>query len=232
VAANPLGAATSAASTMVVSSGRNADMDSTKCTPSAARRRPRAGKPAAAMARLGRGARAPAHAVRPAARAPEAVERGETSVGFRAVRGTRHPRLAGVGSRVTPGGPRVSQARKLGLAPGQRVALDGAPPGWRLEDPPPGIGVVQGAEPADVIVAFFAAAEELPRRLPGLVARIAPGGALWAAWPRRAGGHASDITDATVRREALALGVVDVKVAAIDDDWSGLRFVRRAGSGA
>jgi hypothetical protein len=47
------------------------------------------------------------------------------------------------------------------------------------------------------------------------------------AWPRRAGGHHSDITDNTIREQALPLGVVDVKVAAIDDDWSGIRLVWR-----
>ena len=50
---------------------------------------------------------------------------------------------------------------------------------------------------------------------------------MWAAWPRRAGGHTSDITDNVVREHALAIGLVDVKVAAIDDDWSGLRLVWR-----
>jgi hypothetical protein len=120
------------------------------------------------------------------------------------------------------------QARKLGLAPGLRISLDGAPPGWRLDDPPPGLIDVAGDGIADVIVAFFGTAAELPERLPGLVDRMAPSGALWIAWPRRAGGHTSDLGDTVVRAAALALGVVDVKVAAIDRDWSGLRFVRRA----
>ena len=57
--------------------------------------------------------------------------------------------------------------------------------------------------------------------------RIYPSGALWAAWPRRAGGHESDITDSVIRDWALELGVVDVKVAAIDADWSGMRLVWR-----
>jgi len=50
---------------------------------------------------------------------------------------------------------------------------------------------------------------------------------LWICWPRRAGGHKSDLTDGDVRRAGLALGLVDNKVAAVDADWSGLRFVRR-----
>jgi len=119
------------------------------------------------------------------------------------------------------------QARKLGLKPGQRISLDGPAAGWSLSDPPPGLAYIAAPEPADVIVGFFTAAAELPRRLPALVERIRPAGALWVAWPRRAGGHQSDITDDVVREHALPLGVVDVKVAAIDDDWSGLRFVWR-----
>ena len=119
------------------------------------------------------------------------------------------------------------QARKLGLKPGQRVAFDHPPAGWALADPPDGLVHVSPAEAADLVIAFFAAAHELSGRLPGLVERIFPAGALWVAWPRRAAGHVSDLTDTKVRACALELGVVDVKVAAIDADWSGLRFVWR-----
>lgn len=120
------------------------------------------------------------------------------------------------------------QARKLGLKPGQRVSLDEPPAGWALADPPDGLAYVGAPDHADVIIAFFARAGDLSERLPVLAERIFPAGAVWAAWPRRAGGHTSDITDNVVREHALALGLVDVKVAAIDDDWSGLRLVWRA----
>ena len=124
------------------------------------------------------------------------------------------------------------QARKLGLKPGQRVSLDDPPPGWTLSDPPDGLVYVGGPgeapSEADVIIAFFTRAEEIGAQLPALAERIYPDGAVWAAWPRRAGGHTSDITDNVVREHALAIGLVDVKVAAIDDDWSGLRLVWRA----
>jgi hypothetical protein len=123
--------------------------------------------------------------------------------------------------------PGASQARKLGLKEGQRVGLDSAPAGWEFHDPPGGLRPADTGGGADVIVAFFRAEAEITTRLPGLARRIFPSGALWAAWPRRAAGHDSDITDNVVREHALELGLVDVKVAAIDDDWSGLRLVWR-----
>ena len=119
------------------------------------------------------------------------------------------------------------QARKLGLKQGQRVWLDQPPGDWAFADPPAELVYVEPPAGADLIVAFFSAAAELAPRLPALTERIFPDGAIWIAWPRRAGGHESDITDETVRSVALALGVVDVKVAAIDQDWSGLRVVWR-----
>ncbi len=125
------------------------------------------------------------------------------------------------------------QAAKLGLKPGQRLALDHPPAGWALLDPPDGLIAVGPRSKADVIVCFCGTEAEVAKRLPGLGQRIFPAGAVWLAWPRRAGGHDSDVTDDVVRAHALPLGLVDVKVAAIDADWSGLRLVwrteRRAG---
>jgi hypothetical protein len=118
------------------------------------------------------------------------------------------------------------QARKLGLKPGLRVAVDGAPGNWALADPPD-VRFVSGAEPADVIVSFVRAAADLEDRIDAAAHRIFPDGALWIAWPRRAAGHSSDVTENDVRAAALPRGLVDVKVAAIDDDWSGLKIVWR-----
>ena len=117
--------------------------------------------------------------------------------------------------------------RKLGINPGASLALDAPPPGWAIPDLPDGVVLAADGEPADVIVAFFRESAELPPRLPGLARRIFPAGGLWLAWPRRAGGHDSDITENGLRDIALPLGIVDNKVAAIDDDWSGLRVVWR-----
>ena len=118
-------------------------------------------------------------------------------------------------------------AKKLGIKPGATVALDEAPAGWAVPDLPEGVVTAAVGEPADVIVAFFHESAELPDRLPGLARRIFPAGGLWLAWPRRAGGHDSDIAENGLRDLALPLGIVDNKVAAIDADWSGLRVVWR-----
>jgi hypothetical protein len=120
------------------------------------------------------------------------------------------------------------QARKLGLKAGMRLALDAPPDGWRLADPPGGLAGPDEDGAADVIIAFFLASAAIVERLPALARRVFPAGAVWALWPRRAAGHVSDITDNVVRSCALELGLVDVKVAAVDEDWSGLRLVWRA----
>jgi hypothetical protein len=119
------------------------------------------------------------------------------------------------------------QAAKLGLEAGHRVALHDVPEGWALTDPPDGLDGPGPDGEADVIVAFFSEAGEIARQIGGLGRRIYPAGALWIAWPRRAAGHRSDITDNVIREIVLPLGLVDVKVAAIDEDWSGLRVVWR-----
>jgi hypothetical protein len=126
----------------------------------------------------------------------------------------------------------ASQAAKLGIRPGQRVQLYQPPPGWALADPPPGLVVTGdgggGDGTADLVIAFFTTAQDMAAQLGGLARRVFPAGALWVAWPRRAGGHRSDLTDNVIRSRALPAGLVDVKVAAIDEDWSGLRLVWRA----
>ena len=117
------------------------------------------------------------------------------------------------------------QSKKLGLKPGLRVGLHHAPSGWALTDPPDVERVEDG--PADVLVAFVHAAAELDDLVPVLGERIFPNGAAWIAWPRRAGGHVSDLTDNVVRAAVLPLGLVDVKIAAVDEDWSGMKIVWR-----
>ena len=129
---------------------------------------------------------------------------------------------------VTASAP-ASLARKLGVRSGQRVALLGAPAGWDVDGLPHGVVVVRrrSARPADVVVAFIRRLAELERQVDTLGGTIVPDGSLWLAWPRRAGGHHSNITDTALRTVLLPTGLVDVKVAALDEDWSGLKFVWR-----
>jgi hypothetical protein len=120
------------------------------------------------------------------------------------------------------------QSRKIGIRAGQRIGLDEAPEEWSFSEPVDAtVDLVGPGEPADIVIAFFRSAAELPGRLPGLATRIFPSGMVWIAWPRRASGHTSDITDGAVRESALSLGLVDTKVAALDEDWSALKFVWR-----
>jgi hypothetical protein len=119
-------------------------------------------------------------------------------------------------------------ARKLGIRPGAAVALVDAPDGWSIPDLPD--GVVLGhvlADAADVVVRFVRMRAEVGVGLAELGAAIRPAGSLWIAWPRRAGGHQSDVTETGLREAILPCGLVDTKVAALDVDWSALRFVWR-----
>ncbi len=118
--------------------------------------------------------------------------------------------------------------RKLGIKDGHVVALLGEPQGWVIADLPDTVLVRKRAlGRLDVAVAFFARRRGLERRLPVLVRAVRADGSLWIAWPRKAAGHASDISENKLRALVLPTGLVDVKVAALDEDWSGLKFVWR-----
>lgn len=124
-------------------------------------------------------------------------------------------------------------AKKLGVRAGDALLLVSGPPGWSVPDLPEGVSVaaephgVGAQQSADVILAFHTELSTMRESIPVLAPRIFPDGAIWAAWPRRAGGHESDIREQHIRDIALPLGLVDVKVAALDQDWSGLRLVWR-----
>lgn len=80
---------------------------------------------------------------------------------------------------------------------------------------------------ADVIVAFHTRRAELARRMPALRALMEPACGLWIAWPKKASRRPTDLTEEVVRELALATALVDNKVAALDEIWSGLRLVIR-----
>ncbi|MEI6363204.1 MAG: DUF3052 family protein [Actinomycetes bacterium] len=121
------------------------------------------------------------------------------------------------------------QLRKLGIVGGTTLAVLAKPRGWSFAEPLPDdvVRAQQSATtPVDVVLAFVREPAGLDP-LPAWGDRIFPTGAIWVAWPRKAGGHVSDVTENLIRNSALALGLVDVKVAAIDEDWSGLKLVWR-----
>jgi hypothetical protein len=117
------------------------------------------------------------------------------------------------------------QLTKLGIEPGIRLRILGADPDWSFAEPLDDVEVVEEG-PCNVALVFVREPAELDalRRWGELVF---PSGSLWIAWPRKAGGHVSDVDENAIRDVALAEGLVDVKVAAIDDDWSGLKIVWR-----
>jgi hypothetical protein len=120
--------------------------------------------------------------------------------------------------------------KKLGIREGHTIAFRNAPPGFEatLGKLPDRVRVkARVTRPVDAAVAFFTARGELVRRLDALAGAIYPDGSLWIAWPKRASGVATDMTEDVVREVAFPRGLVDIKVCAIDETWSGLRLVHR-----
>lgn len=121
-------------------------------------------------------------------------------------------------------------ARKLGIGPGCRLLLLGAPAGYRelLEQLPAGVVfAARASSSVDVVQVFASRREDLAARLVALRTALAPTAAVWASWPKKASGVSSTITEDTVREIALPIGFVDVKVCAVDATWSGLKLVVR-----
>lgn len=121
-------------------------------------------------------------------------------------------------------------AKKLGIREGDTVALVGAPDGFEreLDGLPEGVELRHraGGKPA-VVVMFTTQARDLEKRFPPLAKSVWPNGSLWVAWPKRSSGVTTDLDENRLRDIGLPHGLVDNKVCAIDDVWSGLRFVWR-----
>ncbi len=120
--------------------------------------------------------------------------------------------------------------KKLGIKADCRLALVNAPDDFvqALGELPPGVVPrTMGRGTYDVIVLFAASAKELARALASARPRLDPDGGLWIAWPKKSSGIRTDVTETEVRGRGLDAGLVDNKVCAIDDTWSGLRFVVR-----
>jgi hypothetical protein len=118
--------------------------------------------------------------------------------------------------------------KKLGIKAGMRVSFVGPPPGFRdlLPDLPHDLKDAPKGE-LDFALLFVSRAQELKKNFTRLMDRLAPAGILWVSWPKKSSGKATDLTENVVRDHGLAEGLVDVKVCAVDETWSGLKFVRR-----
>jgi hypothetical protein len=120
--------------------------------------------------------------------------------------------------------------KKLGIKEGARVALVGAPAGARdlLEPLPPGVTVsTRATKDVDVILCFASKTKDLVARFEKLVAALASDGGLWVGYPKKSSSLVTDLTFQSVQDIGLEAGLVDNKSCAIDDDWSGVRFVYR-----
>ncbi len=119
---------------------------------------------------------------------------------------------------------------KLGIKPGAAIAILNAPTAYART-----LGKLPArvtrrrrvTAPLDFIQCFTSAKTELDRAFRALADALAPAGMLWVSWPKKGSGVPTDLTEDVVRAVGLAHGLVDVKVAAVDDVWSGLKFVRR-----
>jgi len=121
-------------------------------------------------------------------------------------------------------------AKKLGIKEGSRIALVNAPKDFESElgELPANVEFIKRPEKSLDIILFFVLTERaLLRDFAKLAARLSPNGMLWIAWPKKSSGVATDLSEQRVQRIGLDAGLVDVKVCAIDETWSGLKFVYR-----
>lgn len=131
---------------------------------------------------------------------------------------------------MTAGYSGTPLARKLGIKPGAKLAVLDAPAELpELLGALPEVTTLVDSLPAhaDLVVAFLTERRDLRARLADLAEAIRPDGALWLAWPKQSSGQATDLTRDVIRDDVLATDLVDVKICAISDVWSGLKVVWR-----
>jgi hypothetical protein len=132
--------------------------------------------------------------------------------------------MTGAGYSATP------LLKKLGIKPGARVLLLNAPAGYLtlLGPLPTGVTLLDAPEDGlDFVQLFSREAADVAEWFPRLQAALAPAGALWISWPKRAARIPTDLSENLIREMGLRQGLVDVKVCAVDENWSGLKFVYR-----
>ena len=120
-------------------------------------------------------------------------------------------------------------AKKLGIKPGSKLCTVAAPGHYNelLAPLPEGVKRVRKIEDADVAHFFLTSRARMEKDLRAAVAKMQPDAAIWISWPKKAAKVATDITEDTIREVALPLGLVDIKVCAVDETWSGLKLVIR-----
>jgi hypothetical protein len=120
-------------------------------------------------------------------------------------------------------------ARKLGIEEGQTVGILNMPNYYELElgELPPDVEVHRTELPADIFVVFADRSDEAERGFQRAITYLPADGAIWMLWPKKSSGVETDLTEQTLRDLFLPTGMVDNKVIAVDDTWSGLRFVVR-----
>jgi len=118
-------------------------------------------------------------------------------------------------------------AKKLGIKSGFKIKLVNAPAHYfqLFTDMPEDVHVTEGKEPKDIIHFFTKEQKELNKLLPKLKQELVQNGAIWVSWPKKAAGIPTDVTENIIRDLALSIGLVDIKVCAVDDTWSGLKLV-------
>lgn len=131
---------------------------------------------------------------------------------------------------MTSGYSGTPLAQKLGLVPGIRVWFHDMPDSVRAEIDPEGLNVDEQCTASDGLQGahiFVTERAQLERQIAALRTLIAPNGFIWVSWPKKASRVATDITEDVIREVALPTGLVDIKVCAVDETWSGLKLVIR-----
>jgi len=128
-----------------------------------------------------------------------------------------------------PGYSGTPLPKKLGIKEGFRVRLIDSPPEV-LRELKPSLDkceMTDGKSPLDFAVVFTRSKASLTREFERITKELAPAGMLWVSWPKKSSGVATDLSEDAIREIGLASGLVDVKVCAVTEVWSGLKFVRR-----
>jgi hypothetical protein len=121
-------------------------------------------------------------------------------------------------------------AKKIGIKEGSRVALVNAPKDFQFEpnELPDDVEFIKGsAKSLDIILFFVTTERALTKEFSKLASRLTASGMIWIAWPKKSSGVGTDLTFNRVQTIGLDAGLVDVKICAVDDTWSGLKFVYR-----